>query len=62
MGVLGIILKWPFHDSGVVRPSGQKRKGEFTRQVLAEPSQLGKFEAWQPFVFNKLIPKVCTTF
>jgi hypothetical protein len=29
---------------------------------LTEPSQLGRCEAWRPFVFNKPVPKVCTTF
>src|SRR5882672_3302474 len=29
---------------------------------LTEPSQLGRFEACWSFVFNKRVPKVCTTF
>jgi transposase len=33
-----------------------------TLPLLTEPSQLDRFEAWWPFIFNKRVPKVCPTF
>ena len=42
--------------------SGRDMERPALRRLLAQPSQLGTFEAGKPFVVSRGIPKVSTTF